>query len=188
VFLVLVNLLNGLAISDISVIQKESKVTSLISRLEAIYRYEQVLMVPWISPALRAFYNFFHCIGHLTLNFHKDTHFLLSNNLNNKTAIFRIEIVSTNWECLDMDVEEAILREAKAIFDRTAENAEQTERMETTEKQMKETVDKLDKLEKLNTKLDTKLDEILQAILAAPPVGGVGAGAGAAGLLHDQPS
>ena len=89
-----------------------------------------------------------------------------------------------------MDVEEAILREAKAIFDRTAENAEQRERMETTEKQMRETVDKLEKLNtKLDTKLtklDTKLDEILQAILAAPPVGGVGAGA--AGLLPGQPS
>ena len=54
---------------------------------------------------------------------------LLSNILENKTAEFGIE--STNWKCLGMDVEEAILREAKAIYDQTAENADQRERMNT---------------------------------------------------------
>ena len=129
--------------------------------------YEQVLMVPWIA-------SFSNSI-------------LLSNSIpESKTARFGIE--STNWtldndDIWKMDVKEAILREAKAIFDRTAEKAEQRKRMETTEKQMRETVDKL---EKLNTKLDTKLDEILQAIMASPPVGGVAAEA--AGLLPGQPS
>jgi tetrahydromethanopterin S-methyltransferase subunit G len=161
VFLVLVNLLNGLAISDISVIQKESKVTSLISRLEAIYRYEQVLMVPWISHALRTFYNICHCICHLNLSFHKDTHFLLSNStkLENKTAKFGIE--SSNWACDDeIYVEEAILREAKAIYDRTAEKTDQRERMKTMEKQMKATVDKLDKMDTRLDKVDTRLDKV----------------------------
>lgn len=133
--------------------------------------YEQVLMVPWIA-------SFSNSI-------------LLSNSIpESKTARFGIE--STNWtldndDIWKMDVKEAILREARAIYDRTAEKADQRERMTTMEKQMKETVDKVDKVNtKLDTKLaklDTKLDEILQAILAAPPVG-----AEAAGLLPGQPS
>ena len=225
VFLVLVNLLNGLAISDISVIQKESKVNSLVSRLEAIYKYEKFLLHPVISWILRTFYisyalrtlSFYKSYALSSLlhmrtpsfppksspSSQKNTYLLWSEgtNIENETAKFGFD--SANWISqigYDIDdVEEAILREAKAIYDQTAENAEQKKRMKTMEKQMKETVDKLEKLEKLDTKLDKleeldsklkeldtkldklekldtklekldKLDEILQAIMAPPSV------------------
>jgi len=183
-FLVLVNLLNGLAISDISIIQNESKITSLISRLEAIYLYEKVLLLPGISHGLRTLYNISYCIRRFKLSFKKDTYFLLSNStkLKNKTA--QIEIGSTNWtndedmdEDMDEDVEEAILDEAKAIYDqssRTDENDDLRERINKIEEHMKET----EKKRKEDVKsLEEKMDKILHAIMAAPPVGAEAAGA-----------
>ena len=132
IMLVFMNLLNGLAISDINIIQKESEVNTQIARMKIICNYEALCLS---STALQKYGGFA----------------LISNTLNGCVARFEFDQKEKLWTCLNSpEVPTDMLDTAKSIvFNQNNDDGE-----EVKESEMKILAERI-------TRIEATLDKIL---------------------------